>query len=310
MDFIDGPAIMFNIKLLEAFYWVARLQGFHAAARRLHVTQPSVTYRVKQLERLFGYQLLIRGNRMVRLSPQGQTLYTAAERLMMAALEMEQLAHSGRAITGTLRLGVTDAFAAICLPDLLQRMASDHPDLEVSVMVDHSHLLTHRLDAGEIDFAVLSTPPVLQGLRYELLGHQTIGWVGASRPISHREVRPEWIAKHRIFVTPPPSNVSTIITEWFQAARLALPRLSLCSSMSAIVGLVRAGAGLSILPLPLVRPDLAARRLRHLDVPVAFARQAIFASYSKGIVDPALPITLNAVRKVVLNRNFIEHSEQ
>jgi DNA-binding transcriptional LysR family regulator len=293
-----------NMKLVEAFYWVARLHGFHAAAERLRLTQPSVSYRVKELERQLGHQLLIRGTRSVRLTPQGQAMFVAAERLMAAAQDMEQQFRPGRTIAGALRLGVNDAFAAICLPDLLRQMAADHPALEISVMVDHSYDLTHRLDGGEVDFAILSTPPVLPGLRYEPLGNQSVGWIGASPPPGSRPARAEWIAKNRIFVTPPPSNLSTIIAEWFQAAGLGLPRLNLCSSMSAILGLVRAGAGLSILPLPVVAADVAAGRLRLFELQVPFAPQGIFAAYNKGVVDPVLPVTLDAVRKAVRRHGF------
>jgi len=295
---------MLSLKLLEAFYWVARLRGFHAAADRLRVTQPSISYRVKELEAQLGRALLVKHGRSFRLTSHGQALFVHAERMVTAAQDLQQQVRPGGALSGAMRLGVTDAFAAVCLPDLLRRMAGDHPELDISVMVDNSYVLIRKLDDGELDAAVVSTPPVLPGLRYEALGHQSIGWIGGPPATGGPVEDCAWIAASRIFVTPPPSNLDVITTAWFQTAGLASPRLSVCNSMSAIVGLVQAGTGIGILPLPLVANSLAAGLMRRLDVPGPIAPQAIFAVYNKGALDLAVPDTLAAVRRTVREQDF------
>jgi len=60
-----------NLRRLEAYYWVARLGGVGAAAAHLGLTQPSVSVRVKELERELGTQLFHRVGRNVRLSESG-----------------------------------------------------------------------------------------------------------------------------------------------------------------------------------------------------------------------------------------------
>src|SRR4051812_48525329 len=110
---------MFNLKLIEAFYWVAKLRNFHAAAERMRLSQPSVTYRIKELERQLGRPLLIRSGAPVRLTPQGQAFFANAERLLMLVQDMQHQLRAGQAVTGLLRIGVMDAFAAVCLPELL-----------------------------------------------------------------------------------------------------------------------------------------------------------------------------------------------
>ncbi len=295
---------MLSLKLLEAFYWVARLRGFHAAADRLGVTQPSISYRVKELEERLGRALLARQGRSFQLTAHGQALFVHAERMMSAAQDLQRQFRTGGALAGSLRLGVMDAFAVVCLPYLLRQMAREHPDLDISVMVDNSHALTGKLDDGELDVAVVSTPPTLPGLRYEALGEQMIGWIGG--PPSETPVVEDvaWVAASRIFVTPPPSNLDALTNEWFRTAGLAPPRLSVCNSVSAIVGLIQAGTGIGVLPLPLVAKGLAAGVMRRLNVPGPLAAQAIFVIYNKGVLDTAIPDTLKAVRMVTQEQGF------
>ena len=109
---------MLSLKSLEAFYWVARQRSFHAAAERLCVTQPSVSYRIKELEQQLGRALFIRAGRNVRLTRHGQALLHHAERMFEAAQDLDNQFRSKSAIQGNFRIGVTDAFSVICLPDL------------------------------------------------------------------------------------------------------------------------------------------------------------------------------------------------
>lgn len=295
---------MLSLKLVEAFYWVARLRGFHAAADRLRVAQPSITYRVKELERQLGRTLLIRGSRPVRLTSQGQALFDHAERLVATVHDMQRQFRPGSPVAGAMRLGVTDAFAAVCLPALLHALAAEHPQLDVSVAVDHSYVLTMKLDAGELDAAVVSTPPNLPGLRYELLGHQRVSWVGAGSGAGPLPRDAAALADARIFATPAPSNLSRIVTDWFRAAGVSSPRLSLCNSMSAILGLVESGIGFGVLPMPMIGHAIAAGRLRTLELPVTLPPQAVYAAFAIGMLDTALPVTVNAIRTVARDRSF------
>jgi DNA-binding transcriptional LysR family regulator len=234
-------------------------------------------------------------------------LFIHAERLITAAQDLQQEFRPGHMPNGPMRLGVNDAFAAVCLPQLLRKLSADHPELDVSAVVDNSHALTLALNDGAVDVAVVSTPPVLPGLRYERLGQQEVGWVGGPDGVSATEDA-AWILGARIFVTPSPSNLYAITTAWFQAVGLAVPRLSVCSSMAAIVGLVQAGSGIGILPLPLVRAALGAGTLQRLRLPGAIPAQVIFAAYSKGILDGAINDTIRAVRQVVEEQAFCQRS--
>lgn len=294
---------MTSLKLIEAFYWVAKLRSFHATARRLNVTQPTVTYRVKELERQIARPLLVRSDQPVRLTPQGQAVFAYAERLVSLMQEMHE--HLGRdsPVSGVLRLGVMDAFAAICLPDLLRDLSERHPNLAVSVVVDLSHSLTLKLDAGELDIAVVSTPPSIAGLRYLRLGALNVAWIATPhyRGIV-RDARA--LSRQRIFSTPPPSNVGTIIADWFRNAGIDMPTLSICNSMPAIVGLVTAGAGIGVMPVKLVETAIKAGTLCVLDEIEPVAPQDVFIGVPVGVLDPVIPAATDAIRAVASRNAF------
>ena len=297
---------MVGLKLLEAFYWVARLKGFHAAAAQLNVSQPSISYRVKELEQRLGRVLLVRGGQDVRLTAQGQALLAHAERIIGAAQAMQQEFSAGGAPTGPIRIGVNDAFAAVCLPHLLRRMAADHPAVEVAVVVDTSHALTSILDRGELDVAVVSTPPLLAGLRFERLGQQRVAWIGGPGEARAPAEDLAWVTSARVFVTPPPSNLDGLTNDWFRGVNLVPPRLSLCNSVSAIVGLVQAGSGVAILPVPLVASGLAAGSMRRLGLPGELPPQTMFVAFDKGVLGGRVWNILGAIRAVVAAEGFCE----
>ena len=127
-----------SLKLLEAFYWVARLKGFHAAADRLRITQPSVSYRVKELEAQLGRALFHREGRSFRLSEHGQALFVHAERMITAAQDLQQQFQPGAALIGPMQLGVTDAFAAVCATaSLVLKRATSGPRSSASCCLWH-----------------------------------------------------------------------------------------------------------------------------------------------------------------------------
>jgi DNA-binding transcriptional LysR family regulator len=262
-----------------------------------------VTYRVKELERQIARPLLVRSEKPVRLTPQGQMVFAYAERLVGLMQEMHEHLGRGSPVSGMLRLGVMDAFAAICLPDLLQDLSERHPRLAVSVVVDLSHRLTKKLDAGELDIAVVSTPPSVAGLRYTRLGALDVAWIGTPR---YRGIvcDARALSRQRIFSTPPPSNVGTIIAEWFRDAGTDMPTLSICNSMPAIVGLVTAGAGIGVMPIKLVETAIETGSLCVLDAVSPVASQDVFIGLPVGVLDPVIPAATEAIRAVAGHHAF------
>src|ERR1700750_2878666 len=94
-----------SLQQIETFYWAARLGGFHAAARHQHLTQPTVSARIQELESQLGVQLVERDRGRRGLTIVGRDALAQAERMLKLADEFGQLAERRDPMRGLLRLG-------------------------------------------------------------------------------------------------------------------------------------------------------------------------------------------------------------
>lgn len=144
-----------HIKYLLA---VADHQNFTRAAEALHVSQPTLSQQIKQLERTLGVALFDRSGRSVRLTDAGSA-YVHHARLALRDLQAaERAVHDVRDLSrGTLRVAVTPTFTAYLIGPLTQRFRASYPGITVTVVETNqdrieADLLADRLDLG-IGFA-------------------------------------------------------------------------------------------------------------------------------------------------------------
>ena len=144
-----------TLRQLEAFYWIARLGSFHAAARHLHVAQPSVSARVRELERHLGVPLFERSGRGLRPTAKGRDLLPYAGRMIELADEIGQRVGEREALRGRVRFGVTSVPAVTWMPRAMKRLAQAYPGIEAEFVVDASESLRAQLLRGELDLELL-----------------------------------------------------------------------------------------------------------------------------------------------------------
>src|SRR4051794_9502488 len=130
-----SPSIMrVQTGQLEALVWIARLGSFRAAASQLGLTQPTISMRIRELERLLDTDLFERASRRATLTEHGRALVAHAERIVGLAEQMETAATSRPVQHGPIRLGAADTFALTCLPLLLARVEQLLPELRVQLV--------------------------------------------------------------------------------------------------------------------------------------------------------------------------------
>jgi len=142
---------------LRTFHAVAEHLSFSAAALELSISQPSVSYQVKELEAALGLPLLDRLGKRVRLTEAGQVLHEYARRTLTlldeAALVMEQMRGIER---GTLRVGASYTVGIYVIPLALGAYKKRHPNLAVSLEIGPPDALQDRVRQSALDLAVLS----------------------------------------------------------------------------------------------------------------------------------------------------------
>jgi len=144
---------------LRTFRAVAEQLSFSAAAHELSISQPSVSYQVKELEGVLGLPLIDRLGKRVRLTEAGDVLYEYARRTLTlldeVALVMEQMRGIER---GTLRVGASATVGIYVIPLALGAYKKVHPNLALSLEIGSREMLQERLKRGVLDLAVLSLP--------------------------------------------------------------------------------------------------------------------------------------------------------
>src|SRR5690554_6105675 len=121
---------------LQVFYTVARLLSFTKAAETLHMTQPAVTFQVRQLEEFFNTRLFDRTHNRISLTDAGRRVYEYADRILALYSEMENAIRdlTGE-VSGVLQLGASTTIAEYMLPALLGAFKARYPEVTIRLTV-------------------------------------------------------------------------------------------------------------------------------------------------------------------------------
>lgn len=259
---------------LETLLWIVRLGGVGAAARRMNLTQPAVTRRIRELERDMNARLFYRSGRGVRLTAVGQTCAVLAERIVADTAAFRQASGADALLSATIRLGVAEVVALTWLHRLLARIEKDYPMVQVELDIDLTTNLITKLEQGTVDIAFLAGHPTIQGSVRTSLGLSPLRWM--CKPGSwnrSKTLTPKDLANVPIFTLSRGSNSYAIMTGWFSEAGIVPQRIGYCNSLTVIASLVEKGIGVSLLPLHLFGDRVKAKTLSMLmekpRVPVA-----------------------------------------
>lgn len=155
-----------NLKQLEYFVAIAEEGQITAAARRLHISQPPLSYELAQLERELDAQLVRRGPRGVTLTEAGRLLYERAGRILaMATATAREVSSVGKGLTGTLCLAICDSAAGLAPGGRLAPLAALAPEVSLEVREGGVPEVLELVASGIAEVGVVRTPFATQGLR-------------------------------------------------------------------------------------------------------------------------------------------------
>lgn len=284
---------------IEAFYWITRLDGFRSAAVQLRVSQPTVSLRVRALERALGVRLFERAGRRARLTREGEALLPFALRMVELADAVSAAHTSHDPLNGQLRLGAPASFALSCMADFLGTLKRQQPELAVALTVDNSVVLCERLNRRELDMALVVEPDVKPYVRVELLGAMRHVWIAGAELRLPAVVTPHDLVRLQVFTHPEPSNLMVIVRNWFRSAGVEPERIRTCNDLSVIIRLTSAGEGVSLLPPAIISNELRAGALRALKVRPDVDRSRLYVAYQVDKIGPGMNMLCETVQRVV-----------
>jgi len=150
---------------LQVFHAVARHLSFTRAADALFMTQPAVTFQIRQLEEQYRTRLFERRHGGISLTPAGEIVLSYAERILALGDELEaRLAEMTDEMQGPLLLGASATIAECLLPRLLGEFNALYPRVRVTLMVANSESIEQRVAERSIDLGLIELAPRLPGL--------------------------------------------------------------------------------------------------------------------------------------------------
>lgn len=148
-----------DLRLLEYFLAVAKVGNITKAAEQLHVTQPTISRQLTDLEESLGTQLLIRGKRQVTLTDAGVLFQQRAEEILsLMDKTRRDLLDQNDLLGGTVALGCVESCASRMLPEVLGQFSKLHPKVRYELYSADGDDIREKLDRGELDFGILLEP--------------------------------------------------------------------------------------------------------------------------------------------------------
>src|SRR5258708_1214207 len=251
---------------LEAVFWIARLGSFRAAAHRLNVTQPAISGRIRELERVLAIRVFDRDRQRARLTGRGHEVLKYAEQILALSRDAEQRLSQPALLAGPIRIGVCDTFALTHLSALISRIEKDHAGVELALDVDYSVNLNRKLHRGDIDIAFLTEPTTSDTVQAEPLIDLQLIWVaGRSMALPKGRLGPSELKSFPIITNPRPSHLYATVHDWFTQAGETPLRLNTCNSLTIMIKLAVAGFGICVLPPSILVRELERGDLRIID---------------------------------------------
>jgi DNA-binding transcriptional LysR family regulator len=254
--------VEFDLRQLDAFVNVVDSGGFGAASRVLHLSQAAVSERIANLESAIDMRLLDRQSRKIQPTAVGRRFYTLAKQLLeqREAIYLE-LAELAGVVRGTLNIGASTIPGEYLLPQLLPEFLSNHPQVELNILVSDSAGVMMQVREGEVDLGVVGARPADKQLHCETLwGDRLLLVVPAGHRFAGRkQIRPEEIAEDPFIMRERGSGSRKLMEEVLAGHGIELlPVAITLGSTTAVKEAVSAGLGITLLSERAVRREVAA----------------------------------------------------
>jgi LysR family hydrogen peroxide-inducible transcriptional activator len=255
----------FSLRQLQYIVAVADLLSFNRAADECHVSQPSLSLQIAEVERVLAITIFERDPHRVALTAAGRDFVESARAVLHAA---DALAETARRcidpFSGTLRIGVIPTISPYWLPELTPALRKAYPHLKVIWLEDKTHILVHALQSGSIDAALLALEAEIGDVEREVIAKDPFVLVApAGNPL---------VAKNTPAKAAELRGATVMVLE--DEHCFGKQALEFCfhgqaqnhqfrgTSLATIISMVAGGVGVTLLPTLAVRSEVRINNLR------------------------------------------------
>jgi DNA-binding transcriptional LysR family regulator len=251
-----------NIHQLEIFLSVVKERSFSAAADLLHISQPSVSIQIRQLENSLGVKLFNRLGRRVYLTSEGEVVAEYANRITELVVDLENEVSRIRGFNkGRLVVGGNTAPGVKILPFAIAEFKKQYPEGEVLLRVSRREQVEHWLLQNDIDVAViLGEPSSVQILKEHLYNEDRVLVLPPKHPLTKKaHVSLNDIANQHILL-PESGDLKLLIERVFSEKGLPVQQTTF-GNHEAIITAISCGLGMSIMSKAMVERHAASKAI-------------------------------------------------
>lgn len=176
-----------ELRTLQYFLTVAREGNITRAADILHITQPTLSRQLQQLEQELGTELFVRG-RNFTLTDSGVILRRRAEEVVDMMYKIESEIETAGEVGGVISIGSGALKSSQFLPEVMSEFQKLHPKVRFEIYSNSSQYIKERLDRGLLDFGILLEPVDIEEYEYlRLPGRERWGlFMRADNPLAQK----------------------------------------------------------------------------------------------------------------------------
>ncbi|ATE60213.1 LysR family transcriptional regulator [Thauera sinica] len=252
---------------LQVFHAVAKHGSFTRAAEHLFMTQPAVTFQIKQLEEHFDTRLLDRGHGKISLTPAGELVLAYAERILGLSEELEsRVSELTDELAGTLNIGTSTTIAAYWLPHLLEGFKRRYPRVVPRVVVGNSQLTEDRVAARDLDIGLIEIVSDQNSIERRSAARDELMVIcSTDHPLARFErLTAADLVGHPFINRDTGNAIRQLAEEFFAAAGIQMSEIPLCAelgSLATVKHLAAEGMGFAIASRAAIQRDVREGRL-------------------------------------------------
>jgi DNA-binding transcriptional LysR family regulator len=239
-----------DLRHLRYFIGIVDAGSMALAGRRLHISQPTLSRQIRDLERDLGVRLFDRVGRRVVLTAEGREM---AARTRHVLADVEALRARGTVLGGgsggVLRVGATPQFIEAGMPDVLSAYRRTHPGVEVQLSEEGARPLIARVAQGELHIAIGALRDIEQLASRPLYPLRVLAVMSRRHPLaSRRDVAVQDLAGERLLMLAPGFQTRQLFEDAAQGRYSDLHVVLESRSPQSLVALAAAGHGIAIIP--------------------------------------------------------------
>ncbi|MBS1142747.1 MAG: LysR family transcriptional regulator [Proteobacteria bacterium] len=246
---------------LQVFHAVAKHLSFTRAADALFMTQPAVTFQIRQLEEQYSTRLFDRRHGGISLTPAGELVLSFAEKILALSDEMEtRLSEMTGEMRGPLLVGASTTIAEFMLPRVLGEFNAAYPQVRARLIVANSESIESQVAEHTLDVGLIEVPAKLSGLTSQICCEDELLVICApDYPLAgQKSVAPRNLVDYEFISREPGSGTREITDAYFREHKVPPENLKMqmeLGSPEALKGVVSTGLGFAIVSRAVVEKE-------------------------------------------------------